>query len=127
MNLWLVAAAAAAGYFAKFWENLTTVRDGFPEVSSAYSGIGKDSIHKFAMIRKLQEDVPERRKFSDRKISDICGLNVASAAEVDSASVLDSEKFSDRHSWLLSDDIDFTMLSKKLLPWNVIRLLLVLF
>ncbi|GMI95241.1 hypothetical protein like AT5G61040 [Hibiscus trionum] len=93
MDLWLVAAAAAAGYFAKFWENLTTVRDGFPEVSSADSGIGKDPIHKFAMIRKLQEDVvPERRKFSDRKISDICGLNVASAAEVDSASVLDSEK-----------------------------------
>ncbi|KAE8672335.1 Glycine-rich RNA-binding protein 3 [Hibiscus syriacus] len=91
MDSWLVVAAA--GYFAKFWENLTTVRNGFPEVSSADSGngkfvTGKDPVHKF-----LQEDVsPERRKFLDRKISDTYGLNVASAAEVDSAGGLNSEK-----------------------------------
>ncbi|GMI76783.1 hypothetical protein HRI_001347600 [Hibiscus trionum] len=98
-SLFVVAAAAAvAGYFAKFWKNLTTDRNGFPEVSSAESGIGKvvpgkDSVHKFAMIRKLQDGVsPDGREFSDRKISDIYGLNVASAAEMDSASGLDSEK-----------------------------------
>ncbi|KAK8497912.1 hypothetical protein V6N13_026804 [Hibiscus sabdariffa] len=85
MDSWLVAAAAAAavGCFSKFLEDLTAVRNGFPEVSSADSTIEKvvtwkDPVHKFAMIRKLQEDV--------------CRLNVASAAEVDSDSRLDCEK-----------------------------------
>ncbi|KAB2073345.1 hypothetical protein ES319_A07G076500v1 [Gossypium barbadense] len=93
MDSWFVAvaAAAAAAYFAKYWQNLTTDRNGFPKVSSVDSGIGKaltgkDLVHKFAMIRKLREDV------SDRKISDVYGLNVASAAEIDSASGFNSEK-----------------------------------
>ncbi|KAA3458356.1 pericentriolar material 1 protein [Gossypium australe] len=93
MDSWFVAvaAAAAAGYFAKYWRNLTTDRNGFPKVSSVDSGIGKavtgkDLVHKFAMIRKLREDV------SDRKISDVYGLNVASAAEIGSASGFNSEK-----------------------------------
>ncbi|GMJ04841.1 hypothetical protein HRI_004153300 [Hibiscus trionum] len=77
----LFVVAAAAGYFAKFWKNLTTDRNGFPEVSSAESEIGKvvpwkDSVHKFAMIRKLQDGVsPDGREFPDKKISDIYGLN----------------------------------------------------
>ncbi|KAL4341168.1 hypothetical protein GQ457_08G036470 [Hibiscus cannabinus] len=85
MDSWLVVAAAAAavGCFSKFWEDLITVRNGYLKVSSADSAIEKvvtwkDPVHKFAMIRKLQEDV--------------CRLNVASAAEVDLASELDCEK-----------------------------------
>ncbi|KAL4324244.1 hypothetical protein GQ457_11G026930 [Hibiscus cannabinus] len=100
MDSWFVVAtaAAAAGYFAKFWKNLTTDRNGFPEVSSADSGIGKvvpgkHPVHKFAMIRKLQDDVsPDGREFLNRKISDNYRLNVASAAELDSASGLNNEK-----------------------------------
>ncbi|KAE8731116.1 Glycine-rich RNA-binding protein 3 [Hibiscus syriacus] len=97
MDSWFVAAAAA-GYLAKFWLNLTTDRKGFSEASSAYSGIGKvvpgkDPVHKFAMIRKpWNDDSPDGREFSDRKISDTYRLSVASAAEMDSASGFHSEK-----------------------------------
>ncbi|XWS37272.1 hypothetical protein CRYUN_Cryun19dG0029100 [Craigia yunnanensis] len=95
MDSWLVAAA---GYFAKYWQNLSRGRNDFPEFSSVDSRIekaetGKGPFCKFARRRKLQEDVSlEGREVSDKKVSDIYGLNVASAAEVDSTSGFDGEK-----------------------------------
>ncbi|XP_021285617.1 uncharacterized protein LOC110417551 [Herrania umbratica] len=91
MDSWLVAAAAAAGYFAKYWKNLSKDRNGFPEFSSEDSRIGKADTGKGPFCkssrrRKLLEDVsPDAREVSDRKVSDIDHLNVTSAAEVDSS------------------------------------------
>ena len=82
MDSWFVAATAAAGYFAKYWQNLLRDRNGFPEFSSVDSRIGKAETEKgpflkFARRRKLQEDVSsEGREVSDKKVSDIYGLNV---------------------------------------------------
>ncbi|XP_022769263.1 uncharacterized protein LOC111312853 [Durio zibethinus] len=93
MDSWLVAAAAAAaGYFAKYWQNLSRDRNDFPEFSSVDSRIGKvetaKGFRKFSRRRKLQEDV----SLEGRADSDFYGLIVASAAEVDSASGFDAEK-----------------------------------
>ncbi|OMO53149.1 hypothetical protein CCACVL1_28851 [Corchorus capsularis] len=93
MDSWLVVAAAAAGYFAKYWQNISRDGNGFSEFSSGESSIvkastGKSPFCKLGWGRKLQEDVSA----NGRKVSDIYRLNVASAAEVDSASVFDGQR-----------------------------------
>ncbi|XVF08928.1 hypothetical protein REPUB_Repub07fG0046900 [Reevesia pubescens] len=48
MDSWLVAAAAAAGYFGKYWQNL--LRNDFPEFSYVDSRIGKAETGKAAEL-----------------------------------------------------------------------------
>ncbi|KAJ0106410.1 hypothetical protein Patl1_18899 [Pistacia atlantica] len=70
MDLWFVAAAAAAGYLAKYWQNVLRDRD-------------RDSLSELSSKRRKVLD----RSYSDRRASD--GV---SDAEVASASKIDSEK-----------------------------------
>ncbi|XVF54428.1 hypothetical protein PTKIN_Ptkin05aG0179500 [Pterospermum kingtungense] len=82
MDSWLVAAAAAAGYFAKYWQNLSRDRNDFPEFCSVVSRTGKAEtrkgpFHKFAWKRKSWEDVSSEGR---------------AAAELDSTSRFDGGK-----------------------------------
>ncbi|XVE54693.1 hypothetical protein DITRI_Ditri03aG0102500 [Diplodiscus trichospermus] len=74
MDSWLVAATAAAGCFAKYWQNLSRDKNELSKLSSADSRIGKAEIGKGPSCK------------------DIYGLNIASAAEVDSTGGFDGVK-----------------------------------
>lgn len=98
MDLWVAVAAAAAGYFAKYWQNLPKDKAsslGLSSVDSRYekpetsSSPFRRSTHR----RKLREDVsPDRREASDGKFSHIFKDDDASAAEVGSSRGFDCEK-----------------------------------
>ncbi|XVF49962.1 hypothetical protein PTKIN_Ptkin04bG0058400 [Pterospermum kingtungense] len=93
MDSWFVAAGAAAGYFAKYWQKLSRDRNGFPEFSSVDSRIEKDETRKGPFCKSAKRRNLKGVVSSDgREVSNVNGLNVASAAEVDSASGFDSEK-----------------------------------
>ncbi|KAL5813377.1 hypothetical protein ACOSQ3_024137 [Xanthoceras sorbifolium] len=91
MDMWVVAATAAAGYMAKYWQNLSRDRDSSLEVASKDSNPEKPEpscpFRRLARRKKLDKDVStDRRKILDQRYADTCELDGVSAAEVASAS-----------------------------------------
>ncbi|GLT25197.1 hypothetical protein SLA2020_003420 [Shorea laevis] len=98
MDLWVAVAAAAAGYFAKYWQNLPRDKAsslGLSSVDSIYEKPETSSypFRRSMQGRKLREDVsPDRREVSDGKFSHIFKDDGASAAELGSSRGFDCEK-----------------------------------
>lgn len=85
MDFWVFAVATGAGYFAKYWQNISRDRNSLPELSPGDSNYGRlessgRSFHRLARRQKLADDVSTDRKW------------VSSAAEVASTSGFDGEK-----------------------------------
>ncbi|KAK4850159.1 hypothetical protein QYF36_004296 [Acer negundo] len=96
MDKWVVAAAAAAGYMVKYWQNLSRDRDSSLELSSKDSNFEKPEpscpLRRLARRKKLDKDASiDRRKILDHRNADMCELDGVSAAEVASASGYDGE------------------------------------
>ncbi|KAK3225820.1 hypothetical protein Dsin_005682 [Dipteronia sinensis] len=96
MDMWVVAAAAAAGCMAKYWQNLSRDRDSSLELSSKDSNFEKPEpscpLRRLAPRKKLNKDVSiYRRKILDHRNADMCELVGVSAAAVASASGYDGE------------------------------------
>lgn len=92
MDLWVVGAAAAAGYIAKYWQNLSKDRANSLELSSGTSTCEKPEtssspFHKLIRRRKQVEDtLTNGRHFSDGGFSDMYQLDGASDTEAASTS-----------------------------------------
>ncbi|KAK1550338.1 hypothetical protein Q3G72_017482 [Acer saccharum] len=96
MDKWVVAAAAAAGYIAKYWQNLSRDRDSSLELSSKDSNFEKPEpscpLRRLVRRNKLDKDSSiDRRKILDHRNADMYELDGVSAAEVASASGYDGE------------------------------------
>ncbi|KAJ6411537.1 hypothetical protein OIU84_008171 [Salix udensis] len=95
MDLWVVGAAAAAGYIAKYWQNLSKDRANSLELSSGTSTCEKPEtssspFHKLIRRRKQVEDtLTNGRHFSDGGFSDMYQLDGASDTEAASTSSFD--------------------------------------
>lgn len=96
MDLWFVVAAAAAGYLAKYWQNVS--RDNLSKLSSKGPNIEKSespssSFCSLAQRKNLDKDVSmDKRKVLDHSYSDRHESDGVSVAEVASTGKIDSEK-----------------------------------
>ncbi|CAK7323236.1 unnamed protein product [Dovyalis caffra] len=87
MDLWVVGAAAAAGYIAKYWQNLSRDRASSLELSSGTSTCEKPEtancpFHELTRGKKQAEDsFTNGRHFSDGGFSDTYRLDSASDTE----------------------------------------------
>lgn len=97
MDLWVVVGAAAAGYIAKYWQNLSMDRDSLSELSSKGSNFEKPDlpscpIRRLVQRKKLHKDAStNQRKVSDEGYKDTCERGGGSAVEVTSTSEFDGE------------------------------------
>lgn len=98
MDLWFVAATAAGGYLAKYWQNVLKNRDSLSEFSLQGSNLEKPESptcpsHRLARRKNLDKDVSmDEGKVVDQSYSDRRESDGVSDAEVASASKIDSEK-----------------------------------
>lgn len=111
MDLWLVAAAAGAGYLAKYWQNLSREKDSLSQLSSGDSNFGKSESPDYPFCRldrriKLTDYVSPDRTVSDTGQSDLNSSDATSAMEVASTSGIQSEKLGS-----LGNHQDFNVLS----------------
>lgn len=108
MDLWVVAAAAAAGYVAKYWQNLSRGRDNLSELSSGDFNYGKPKspshpLQRLPRGKQLKEDVSTvKRKKSDGIISDTYQSDGVLAIEVTSTSGESYRNYSDYNALSLS-------------------------
>lgn len=91
MDLWVVGAAAAAGYIAKYWQNLSKHRASSLELSSGTSTCEKPEtssspFHKLIRRKQAEDTLTSGRHFSDGGFSDIYHLDGASDTEAPSSS-----------------------------------------
>lgn len=97
MDLWVVVGAAAAGYIAKYWQNLSMDRDSLSELSSKGSNFEKPDlpscpIRRLVQRKKLHKDAStNQRKVLDEGYKDTCERGGGSAIEVASTSEFDGE------------------------------------
>lgn len=96
MDLWVVIGAAAAGYIAKYWQNLSMVRDSLSELSKGSNFEKPDlpscPIGRLVQRKKLHKDVStNQRKVSDHGYKDTCERGDGSAVEVASTSEFEGE------------------------------------
>lgn len=97
MDLWVVVGAAAAGYIAKYWQNLSMDRDSLSELSSKGSNFEKPDlpscpIRRLVQRKKLHKDASTNQgKVSDEGYKDTCERGGGSAIEVASTSEFDGE------------------------------------
>lgn len=91
MDLWVVGAAAAAGYIAKYWQNLSKHRASSLELSSGTSTCEKPEtssspFHKLIRRKQAEDTLTNGRHFSDGGFSDMYHLDGASDTEAPSTS-----------------------------------------
>uniref|UniRef100_A0A6M2F8Z7 Uncharacterized protein n=1 Tax=Populus davidiana TaxID=266767 RepID=A0A6M2F8Z7_9ROSI len=91
MDLWVVGAAAAAGYIAKYWQNLSKHRAGSLELSTGTSTCEKPEtssspFHKLIRRKQAEDTLTNGRHFSDGGFSDMYHLDGASDTEAPSTS-----------------------------------------
>jgi hypothetical protein len=91
MDLWVVGAAAAAGYIAKYWQNLSKHRASSLELSSGTSTCEKPEtssspFHKLIRRKQAEDTLTNGRRFSDGGFSDMYHLDGASDTEAPSTS-----------------------------------------
>ncbi|KAG6745885.1 hypothetical protein POTOM_050395 [Populus tomentosa] len=91
MDLWVVGAAAAAGYIAKYWQNLSKHRASSLELSSGTStcekpGTSSSPFHKLIRRKQAEDTLTNGRHFSDGGFSDMYHLDGASDTEAPSTS-----------------------------------------
>ncbi|XP_011006581.1 PREDICTED: uncharacterized protein LOC105112549 [Populus euphratica] len=91
MDLWVVGAAAAAGYIAKYWQNLSKHRASSLELSSGTSTCEKPEtssspFHKLIRRKQPEDTLTKGRHFSDGGFSDMYHLDGASDTEAPSTS-----------------------------------------
>ncbi|KAK9278863.1 hypothetical protein L1049_028442 [Liquidambar formosana] len=131
MDMWLVAAAAGAGYVAKHWQNLLKDRDSLSELSSGGSTFEKPESppsiqqlnnkscpsHSLAQRKKQGGDVStEREEVSDTKFSEMSRSDGASVPEVACTSGFDGENLIN-----LGNNEDCNLLSISSLPPGLLR------
>lgn len=91
MDLWVVGAAAAAGYIAKYWQNLSKHRASSLELSSGTSTCEKPEtssspFHSLIRRKQAEDTLKNGRHFSDGGFSDMYHLDGASDTEAPSTS-----------------------------------------
>lgn len=91
MDLWVVGAAAAAGYIAKYWQNLSKHRASSLELSSGTSTCEKPEtssspFHKLIRRKQAEDTLTNGRHFSDGGFSDMYHLDGSSDTEAPSTS-----------------------------------------
>lgn len=91
MDLWVVGAAAAAGYIAKYWQNLSKHRASSLELSSGTSTCEKPEtssspFHSLIRRKQAEDTLTNGRHFSDGGFSDMYHLDGASDTEAPSTS-----------------------------------------
>lgn len=86
--MWVVAAAAAAaGYVGKYWQNLSRNRDSLPSMDSGSEKCESSSYGRLTQGKKLDKNVViDRGKLFDQRFSEFCELNGVAVAEVASSS-----------------------------------------
>ncbi|XP_015883133.3 uncharacterized protein LOC107418941 isoform X1 [Ziziphus jujuba] len=111
MDLWLVAAAAGAGYLAKYWQNLSGDKSSLSRLCSGDPNFGKSESPDYPFRRldsrkKLRDHVSSDRTVSDKELSDLNSLDAIQATEVASTSGIQSEKLGSLRNYQ-----DFNVLS----------------
>ncbi|XP_061354963.1 uncharacterized protein LOC133299503 isoform X2 [Gastrolobium bilobum] len=99
MDLWVVAAAAGAGYVAKYWNRISKVGDSSHHLSSEDSYFENPESPRcpFPFLKeagrgKSGKDVSLDKRASDGKSSDVNSMDGLLSGEVASSRGLDSEK-----------------------------------
>ncbi|KAJ7978732.1 Protein POLAR LOCALIZATION DURING ASYMMETRIC DIVISION AND REDISTRIBUTION like [Quillaja saponaria] len=87
MDLWVLVAAAGAGYLAKYWQNLSRNSDNLAQLSSGDSNFENPESPSFnfrrpAWRRKSEKDGSVDRRASNGKISELNLLDGLSSVEV---------------------------------------------
>ncbi|XP_021893266.1 uncharacterized protein LOC110811165 [Carica papaya] len=108
MDLLVVAAAAAAGYAAKYWQNLSRGRDNLAELSSGDVKYAKPNspshpLQRLPRRKKLKENIStDKRKKAEGKFSDTYQSDGALEIEVTSTSGQNYGNYSDYNAFSLS-------------------------
>lgn len=122
MDLWVVVGAAAAGYIAKYWQNLSMDRDSLSELSSKGSNFEKPDlpscpIRRLVQRKKLHKDAStNQRKVSDEGYKDTCERGGGSAIEVASTSEFDGENLESLGNYENCNFLSISTLSSGFLP-----------
>lgn len=122
MDLWVVVGAAAAGYIAKYWQNLSMDRDSLSELSSKGSNFEKPDlpscpIRRLVQRKKLHKDAStNQRKVSDEGYKDTCERGGGSAVEVASTSEFDGENLESLGNYENCNFLSISTLSSGFLP-----------
>lgn len=122
MDLWVVVGAAAAGYIAKYWQNLSMDRDSLSELSSKGSNFEKPDlpscpIRRLVQRKKLHKDAStNQRKVSDEGYKDTCERGGGSAVEVTSTSEFDGENLESLGNYENCNFLSISTLSSGFLP-----------
>lgn len=89
MDLWVVAAAAASGYMAKYWQKFSRDKDSLSESSSRVSDLEKPESPSFPVRKNIKDVLTERKKNLDKGYTDMSKLDGSSVIEEASSSNFD--------------------------------------
>lgn len=125
MDLWVVAAAAGAGYLAKYWNRNLKNGDGFHHLSSEDSYFENPespscpiSFRKQAQRGELGKDVSLDRRASDGKFSDANSLDSLLTGEVASNRGFNCEKIRQFRNHNNNDLLSISNLAVPLSPYD---------
>ncbi|XP_050225067.1 uncharacterized protein LOC126674630 [Mercurialis annua] len=92
MDLWVVGAAAAAGYVAKYWKNVSRERDGLSGCKSEIHENPASPIRRLAQKKKVKED---SNTDAGERLSNMYWLHSSSEAESSSNNYVEMAEISD--------------------------------
>lgn len=122
MDFWVVVGAAAAGYIAKYWQNISRDRDSLSKLSSKGSNFEKPELpscpfRRLTRRKKLDKDVSmDERKVAEERYADPCEQVGGSAVEVASANEFNGEKLESLGNYDDCNLLSLSSLSPGFLP-----------